>query len=135
MIEDNDHETFNLLKQYKKLKDTLSINLSHSGHQGIQKTKALMRSKVFFLGIDNAFENKITNCVPCQATGQSNPSSIVQPTKIPGKVWDAGNIDNLGPLPNGKYVLTMIDQRSRHPAIAGTTSISATKNIISNKKN
>ena len=88
-----DNETFNLLKRYRKFKDTLTINLdndiilkdnriilpeifhktsvklAHIGHQGIQKTKALLRSKVFFVGMDNAIKNKITNCVPCQAIG------------------------------------------------------------------
>ena len=101
-----DNETFNLLKRYRKFKDALTINLgndiilkdnriilpeifhktlvklAHIGHQGIQKTKALMRSKVFFLGMDNAIENECYR-VPCQATGRSNPQSVVQPTKIP----------------------------------------------------
>ena len=53
------------------------VKLDHIGHLGIQKTKALMQSKVFFLGMDNAIENEITNCVPCQATGLSNPPSVV----------------------------------------------------------
>ena len=84
-----DNERFNLLKRYKKFKDVLTINfdndiilkdnriifreilhktsvkLAHIGHQGIQRTRALMRSKVFFLGMDSAIENEITNCVPC----------------------------------------------------------------------
>ena len=82
-----DNETLNLLKWYRKLKDTLKINLdsdiilkdnriilleifnktlvklAHIVHHGIQKTKALMRSKVFFLRMDSIIENKITNCV------------------------------------------------------------------------
>ena len=144
-----DNETFNLLKRYSKFKDTLKINLDNDiilkdnpiilpeifhktsvklayiGHQGVPKTKALMRHKVFFLGIGNAIENKITNCVPCQATGWTNSLSVVQPTKIPEKVWDTVNIDYLGPSPNGKYVLAMIDQRSRYPVIAVTSSTSA----------
>ena len=89
-----------MLKRYRKFKDTLTINLDNDtilkdnriilleifhktsvklaqiGHQGIQKTKALMRSKVFHLGMDNAIENEINNCVPCQATGRSNPPSV-----------------------------------------------------------
>ena len=101
-----------------------SVKLAHIGHQGIQKTKALMWSKVFFLGMDNAIKKEITNCVPCQATGWSNPPSVVQPTKILEKVWDTINIDYLGALPNGKYVLAMIDQRSRYPVIAVTSSTS-----------
>ena len=58
----------------------------------------------------NAIENEVTNCVPYQATGRSNPPSVVQSTKIPEKVWDTVNIDYFGPLPNGKYVLAMIDK-------------------------
>ena len=75
--------------------------------------------------MDNAIENEITNCAPCQASGSSNSSSVVQPTKIPEKVQDTVNIDYLGPLPNSKYVLAMIDQRSRYPVIAVTGSTSA----------
>ena len=45
-----------------------------------------MGSKIFFFGMDNVIESEIINCVPCQATGQSNPPSMVQPTKIP-RYW------------------------------------------------
>ena len=102
-----------------------SVKLAHIGYQEIQKTKALMRSKAFFLSMDNAIENEINNCVPCQATGRSNPPSIVQPTKIPKKVCDTVNIDYLGPSPNGKYVLAIIDQSSTYLVIAVTSSTSA----------
>ena len=60
--------------------------------------------------------------LPCQATGPSNTPSEVQPTKIPEKVW---TIDYFGPLTNGKYVLVMINQRSRYPVKAVTSSTSA----------
>ena len=75
--------------------------------------------------MDNAIKKEITNCVPCQTTGRSNPPSVVQPTKVLEKVWDTINIDYLGALPNGKYVLAMIDQRSRYPVIAAANSTSA----------
>ena len=114
-----DNETLNLLKWCRKLKDTLKINLdndiilkdniivkmivsyqnfktlvklAHIVHHGIQKTKTLMQSKVFFLRMDSIIENEITNFVPYQATGRSNPPSEVEPTKIPEKVWDTVNI-------------------------------------------
>ena len=45
---------------------------------------------------------------------------------MPEKVWETINIDHLGPLPNGKYCLVLIDQRSRYPVVAFTTSIDAT---------
>ena len=66
-----DHETFNLLKRYRKFKDNLTINddndtilkdnciilpeifhktslLAHIERQEIKKTKVFMQSKVFF---------------------------------------------------------------------------------------
>ena len=68
-----DNGIFNLLKRHRKLRNTLTINLdkifkesriilskifhktsvklAHIRHQGIQKTKALMQSKLFFLGL------------------------------------------------------------------------------------
>ena len=76
--------------------------------------------------MDNAIENEITNCVPCHTTGRSNPPSVVQPTKMPEKVWETVDIDYSGPLTDGKYVLAMIGQRSRYPVIAVISSYSST---------
>ena len=38
------------------------IDLAHVGHQGISKTKALIRSRVWFSGIDRLVEDKIKTC-------------------------------------------------------------------------
>ena len=91
----------NLLKQYQKFKELLTVNiqydiilkdncivlptifhrttvkLDHVGHQGVQKTKALMRSKVFFIGMDKAIQDEINNFIAYQSTGRPTP-----PTKI-----------------------------------------------------
>ena len=80
-----DVETLKLLKQYQKFKELLTVNIqydiilkdnrivlptvfhrtavkrAHVGHQGVQKTKALMRSKVFFIGMHKAIEDEINN--------------------------------------------------------------------------
>ena len=53
------------------------------------------------------------------------PAPIVS-TKMPEKVWKAINMDYLGRLPNGKYCLVLINQRSRCPIAAFTTSTDAT---------
>ena len=76
-----DAETLKLLKQYQKFKEPLTVNiqydiilkdnriilptifprtavkLAHVGHQGAPKKKALMRSKVFLIGMDKAIED------------------------------------------------------------------------------
>ena len=88
-----------------------------------------MRSKVFFIGMDKAIEDEINNCMACQSTGRPTPPAKIQPSLLPNEVWDTLNVDFLGPLPNGKYVFAIMDQRSRFPFAAVTASTSA-KNFI-----
>ena len=47
-----------------------TLKLAHQGHQGIVKTKQLLRSKVWWPGIDNDAEQLINSCLACQATGR-----------------------------------------------------------------
>ncbi|CAB4014957.1 115 kDa [Paramuricea clavata] len=47
-----------------------AIELAHTGHQGIVKTKRLLREKVWFLLIDRMVQGRIKHCIPCQAATQ-----------------------------------------------------------------
>ena len=106
-----------------------AVKLAHVGHQGVQKTKALMRSKVFFIGMDNAIEDEINNCIASQSTGWPRQPAKIQPSLLPNEVWDTLNRNFLGPLPNGKYVFGIMDQRSRFP-LPGVTASTSVKNLI-----
>lgn len=55
-----------------------TIELAHEGHQGIVKTKALIRTKVWFPGIDNAVEKIIEGCIPCLAATNSKTRNPLQ---------------------------------------------------------
>ena len=52
----------------KALRERIVI-LAHSGHQGISKTKALIRSRVWFPGIDRSVESLIKHCIECRSCG------------------------------------------------------------------
>lgn len=109
----------------------LAINIAHVGHQGIQKTKTLLRSKVYFKNMDKLVEQKISNCLACQAVEKQTKSTPLKNTEIPDNVWDAVNVDYLGPLPSGHYLFVLIDQRSRFPIVDLTKSTNATSAISS----
>ena len=79
--------------------------------------------------MDKAIEDEINNCIACQSMGRPTPPAKLQPSPLPGEVWDTLNIDFLGPLRNEKYVLATMDQRSEFPFAAVTASTSA-KNLI-----
>ena len=41
------------------------VDLAHRGHQGVVKTKSLLREKAWFPGIDVMVEDKVKACLPC----------------------------------------------------------------------
>ena len=60
-----------------------AIDLAHESHQGLAKTKALLREKVWFPGIDEATKNTIDRCIPCQSVGKPNPPQPLTMSKMP----------------------------------------------------
>ena len=105
--------------------ETTVLQLAHIGHLGITKTKSLLRSKVYFPNIDEKTERLVKYCAACQI--QTKP---VQPaklciTKTPTEVWETLNIDYLGPLPNGYYLIVLIDQLSKFPIVEAIRNTSA----------
>ncbi len=81
------------------------IKLAHAGHQGIVKTKNLLRSKVWFSGMDQMVEDEIKGCLACQS---ATPKSSRQPlamTDIPLNRWERLSMDFCGPMSTGEYLM------------------------------
>jgi hypothetical protein len=55
----------------KSLQDR-ATQLGHFGHQGIEKTKTLLREKIWYPGMGGKVKTLVENCVACQAVGPSN---------------------------------------------------------------
>ena len=65
-----------------------------------------------------------------QTTCKPKAAQPVHPIIFPTVVLKTINVDYLGQLPNGKYILATMEQRSRFPVVTFTNSTSA-KNLIS----
>lgn len=138
-----------LIQDFKKVKDELSncngvilrgnrivlpdmlksaaVDLAHGGHQGIVKTKSLIREKIWFPGIDGMVEEKVKSCLPCQAATQAK-LPVPEPlnmTPLPTTAWKEVSTDFVGPFPSGEYLLVVTDSYSRFPEVEITTSTSA----------
>ena len=84
-----------------------AIAIAHEGHQGLVKTKKLLREKVCFPGIDNMVKQKIEKCIACQANGsESRPDPLHMSPLLP-KPWHTVNMDFSGPLPTGESLLIL----------------------------
>jgi hypothetical protein len=108
------------------------LKFAHSGHQGIDKTKRLLRTFVWFDGIDVAVEAMVKNCRKCQCNVKSPHLIPLRMTELPDGPWENLSIDYYGPLKNGKYLFVVVDEHSRYPIVkqVGSTSFKALKPIL-----
>ena len=112
-----------------KLLQSSILNTAHETHQGVTKTKALLREKVWWPTINSDIEKLIENCKPCQATTPAtNKHQPLSMTKIT-KPWQQLGADLQGPYPTGEYLFVLIDYCSRYPIVIKLKSTTSTKLI------
>ena len=101
------------------------ISIAHEGHQGIVRTKQLLREKVYFPGIDKLVEETCKSCIPCLASVNKTIPEPLRMSKMPDYAFQEVSLDFCGPFPDGKYLLVVIDEYSRFPLVEILTSISS----------
>ena len=107
-----------------------AISIAHEGHQGLVKTKQLIREKIWFPGIDKAVKDMIGSCIACQANSHPNPPIPLKMNDLLREPWHTIHLDLCGPFPTGEYVLVAIDAYSRFPEVEVIHSTSAKATIL-----
>ena len=102
-----------------------AVDVAHESHQGISKTKALLREKVWFSGIDALVKQTLASCLACQAVGRAATPEPVRLTSMPEAPWHLIHIDFVGPLSSNEYLLVAIDRYSRYPEVETVRSTKA----------
>jgi transposase InsO family protein len=90
---------------------------------GIVKTKQLLRSFVWFKGLDEAVEKAVNKCHQCQINSRPPPPHPNRPTEMPQCPWEEVGIDFKGPLASGHYLMVLVDDHSRYPIVVKLSSI------------
>ena len=99
------------------------VELAHEGHQGLVKTRSLLRSKVWFPRIDSLVDSVVKRCVPCQVATPKPSREPLQMTPLSNGSWEQISIDFCEVA--GHYVLVVIGDYSRFPEIEVVHSTSA----------
>jgi len=102
-----------------------AIDIAHEQHQGISRTKSLLREKIWFPGIDDMVQNTISTCISCQAVSQADPPEPIKLSAMPEGPWEKVHIDFYGPLPSGEHLLVVVDRYSRFPEVEIVKSLRA----------
>ena len=103
------------------------LELAHRTlHQGEEKTKAMLREKVWWPSINSDVENRVRHCHACQVTKpQDLKCQPLKMSEIPKTSWHTVAMDIQGPYPGGEYILLLVDYRSRYPVAVITKSITS----------
>ena len=106
------------------------VELGHSGHMGINATKRLLRTRLWFPGMDRMVENKVESCLPCQASTDSKQRDPLKPNRAPKEPWYRLACDHWGPNPlDGKHIIVLIDALTRYAEVLVVQGTSAEDNI------
>ena len=100
------------------------VKLAHEGHQGVVKTKSLLREKVWFPGIDRMVENEVKSCAACLVSTPEFKREPLHMSPLPTAPWDEVSID-FAELPNKQYLLLITDDYSRYPIVEVVRSTAA----------
>jgi hypothetical protein len=100
----------------RKLRQRI-LQLAHESHQGVLKTKQLLREKVWLPRMDTDLEEMIKTCRACQIMANPNQAPPVNTTKLPDRPWTKLGIDLAGPFTNNEDLLVVIDYYSRFPEV------------------
>ena len=60
-----------------------AIDLAHEGHQGLTKTKQLIRGKNWFPSIDAMVKKTVDSCIACQCATPAKPSFPLKMSRMP----------------------------------------------------
>ena len=87
----------------------------HSGHPGATRTKSLMRSYVYWRGMDTDIEDMVKTCKGCALAAKAPPIKF-SPWPKADHPWQRIHIDFAGPL-EGNYYLIVVDSYSKWPEV------------------
>lgn len=100
----------------------------HKGHPGQERMKAIMRSYVYWPGVDREVANFVSACRECAAVAKVPSKTLLSSWPLPSNPWQRIHLDYAGPF-EGSYFLVIIDSYSKWPEIIRTSSISTTSTL------
>ena len=89
-----------------------TIMLAHEGRQGMVRTKARLREKVWWPQMDKQVEDAIRSCHPCQLVGPRAKPEPLRSSSLPDRPWQEISVDLLE-ISNGEHLLVVVDYYSR----------------------
>ena len=97
--------------------------LAHEGHQGSVKTKNLLRSRIWYPGLDKAVDELCYKCSICAMNRKKRPEPVKM-SRMDSRPWSTVSLD-FHDLPNGNELLLAKDDATKQVIYEECKSTSA----------
>lgn len=101
------------------------LSLAHEGHPGTRMMKSHLRVSVWWPKMDTDVEAHVKKCRGCMLVSAPDAPEPMSRRDLPSGPWQDIAIDFLGPLPEGQFLLVVIDYYSRYFEVCEMNSITA----------
>ena len=104
-----------------------AVNLAHEGHQGVVRTKAYLRSMIWFPSLDRLLEETIDGCLTCQGIKPNRGATApLRMTTLPQYPWQHVAMDffSVGQHTD-EHILVVQDRYSRYPVVDFVSTVSS----------
>ena len=99
------------------------LQLLHLGHFGMQRMKSLVRTAVYWPGMDAEIMDLCHWCTTCAEHQKKPPKAANHPWMLPEKPWSRVHVDHAINFLGSNWLI-LIDAYSKYPSIHPTTSTS-----------
>ena len=111
-----------------------ALEYAHEGHLGIILSKRLLKSRVWFIGIDKSIEDMVNGCLPCQANVDTTQHAPLFLSEIPSQNTSLVSLDFSSRSPTNDYLLVANYERARFPAYSISKDLTAKQAIIHSRR-
>ena len=94
------------------------LKAAHEGHPRVSRTKARLRSSVYWPSLTKDVDQELKPCLACQATTEGkHHQDLLHPSQPPQKPWSKLGGDHWGPIPggSGRHILVPQDYFTKYP--------------------
>lgn len=106
-----------------------ALQIAHEGHIGMRMMKTALRAVVWWPKMDNHVEGFVKRCRGCTLVAAPDPPEPMKRKQMPSGPWEDIAMDFLGPLPEGQWLLVVVDYFSRYVEISEMLQITARDTI------
>lgn len=107
-----------------------ALTIAHMGHPGVISMQRILRSRVWWPGIDQDIKDVVKTCEGCILVERTDPPEPLKMTMMPEKAWQCLAIDFFDATARNIHLLVIVDYHSRYVCIKHMSKDKTAEEVI-----